>query len=369
MRPKSLSEDFILSHITTIDIPGLVRTGDFIFTPRLLDALFDESNILNPQYIVQNTFIEPIRNNVSAKRGTLTNPVIFVFENKRAVIPQETMFYFLRSKYCSRDIVTNKAFMNRFTMSVDTIKKLEEIDPSIKSGFYVIPFSRRRILVDAILHNAEVVGKLGMKYIKTLYQGGESMTTEVEYDEHGIPARKGAAAGIKNIPNMPYLFDFSVDMIKENIDKWNQEVNDVFIHMTRTPDTNYHYYLRSTGWDSLSVQETILLTYDICKYLNGIEVLTGGSYTLEDGHHHTDDEPNHPINGLRLMSKREIRDDEEFRKILDDFDLMKSYFSFVSPFYKSFISNPVVDRFILDFFEKNSFELFEKMIKEKYGNF
>lgn len=64
--------------------------------------------------------------------------------------------------------------------------------------------------------------------------------------------------------------------------------------------------------------KTLLLTYELYKYLMSIDVMVGGYYIIEDRDYLATDIPNHPTNALILFRFREIINDEEFNKIIND---------------------------------------------------
>lgn len=113
---------------------------------------------------------------------------------------------------------------------------------------------------------------------------------------------------------LPYTYDFSIDLIKTNIDLWNQDLYEYFEHMQRTPDTNYSYYNRVTTWDILFKQETILLTYDLCKYLMNINVKIGGYYVIEDVSYIGENVPGFYVNALSLFQFKSVLNKSELKK-------------------------------------------------------
>lgn len=145
---------------------------------------------------------------------------------------------------------------------------------------------------------------------------------------------------------------------------WNKQSFEYFSGMKRTSDINYHYYKRITAWDMLSMQDSILLTYDLCKFLISLDVVVGGSYVLEDDSYHTDDVPNHPINALKLFQIRNVTNNEEFVKIVHDKVILEFLFAnVVIPPYPQ--NHYIIDKLIINFFEDFSFKEFEYMATEK----
>ena len=136
--------------------------------------------------------------------------------------------------------------------------------------------------------------------------------------------------------------------------------------MQRTPDTNYHYYKKMTLWDLLSRQESILLTYDLCKYLMSIDVQIGGSYTLEDGHYRAEEKDNFNINALLLFRFRDVADEKELLRIARDINMLDFLFANAeSPtlYREDYIVGNIIDKLIMIFFEDFPFDKFKEAIE------
>lgn len=112
------------------------------------------------------------------------------------------------------------------------------------------------------------------------------------------------------------------------------------------------------------MQESILLTYDLCKFLLSLDVVVGGSYILEDGHYHTDDIPNYSIKALKLFQSKNIVNNEEFIKIIHDKEIIE--FLFANTDMRAWSENYyIIDKLIIDFFKDFPFEKFVSLTTSK----
>lgn len=118
---------------------------------------------------------------------------------------------------------------------------------------------------------------------------------------------------------------FTIDSIEKKKDEWSKEIEDKFIFVDRTPDTNYHYHAVFTMWDYFDSNEAVLMTYDLSKYLQTITIVLGGTYVLEDGINIGEDNRYPHYNGLDIFSSHKIANEEEMDKICSDIDLIDSF--------------------------------------------
>lgn len=86
----------------------------------------------------------------------------------------------------------------------------------------------------------------------------------------------------------PYPYDeltpeFTIERIQNNIEEWSEIIENKFLTMRRTPDTNYYYYWVKTQWDIYRNRKNIPLTYELAKYLSTIDIKIGGTYMESDG--------------------------------------------------------------------------------------
>lgn len=358
-----LSSDFILSHISVIDINALCKTAEFEITTVLFERFYKEAESEDLKGIDN---INSPENMIITHRYSLLDSII---NGSRVLISCDTVWYIAS--------VLNVYNWEKLLLKIElTPKRLFDfyrLNPDSLEVFYNSSFETRKNIISMIQQEKAFLQIIQKDYIKRLYQGGEQNVlyskSRLYFLSGGLPKLNQEAcerAGFKGLKNLPYTYDFSVDLIKENIDSWNQQSYEYFNCSSRTPDTNYYYYKRVTAWDILSRQETILLTYDTCKYLMSIEVKIGGSYTLEDNSYHTDDIPNRFINGLKLFQSCSVKDEDELVKILNDTELVGFLLSNAvigeTCIKVSNKGDSIVDRIILDFFKDFSFENFEKLV-------
>lgn len=121
----------------------------------------------------------------------------------------------------------------------------------------------------------------------------------------------------------PYPYDelakeFTIERIRDNIKKWSNVIEEKFIDMRRTPDTNYHFYAVITQWDIYKKRNNIPLTYELAKYLSTIDITLGGEYMDSDGGYIEEDNRFPKINGLEAFSSHHIDTKKDIVKILDD---------------------------------------------------
>lgn len=331
-----LSSGFILSHISDIEIFGLCSTGCFELTYGLFKRLYE-------YYTGTEDLID----------GYEHFNFCGLANNTRIIITNETILQ-IAEHYCGTNWI---ALIPKITITKDVLRRLYLINPQSVRGLCKLPFSKRRKIVDIIESDNELKTLFGCQNIKVLWQGNLCIykidSTSIELAEK---------KGFEGVRNLPYTYDFSIDLIKNSIESWNKQSFEFFSHMQRTPDTNYLYYKRLTAWDILSEQETLLLDYKLCKFLMTTNVVIGGSYVMEDGHYHTDDIPNHSINALTLFRFRSVRNKEELEKIFNDEDIIEILLknadkpSWAQPYY---ITGNIIDSLIQVFFKDFSFDKFK----------
>ena len=162
-----------------------------------------------------------------------------------------------------------------------------------------------------------------------------------------------------------YSYDFSIETIKKNMEKWNEIQFEYLDHVQRTPDTNYHYYKSVTMWDILANEKTILLTYDLCKFLRTLSVKTGGIDTYDDGTYHSGSTGFCAVNALDLFQYRGIKDENEMEMILNDMDLVECFLANTKLYYDDcYQASEVVDKIITYFFEDFSYRDFKDLVSQ-----
>lgn len=126
--------------------------------------------------------------------------------------------------------------------------------------------------------------------------------------------------------NFPYdelSEEFTIENIRKNKDEWSKPIRNVFLTMTRTPDTNYKYYEVITKWDTFARHENIPLTYQLASYLYKLDIVIGGGYVESDGGYMESDKRFPSVNGLCLFSSHHISTEEDITKILQDNDMLE----------------------------------------------
>lgn len=343
----TLSYAFIKSHISVIDILGLCSTGSFEVTKELIKMFCDNCS--------ENLIFD-----YRGDRAGLT-------KNERITISSDVLMYIAKNLKISNW----EKLLPKINLTHENFLEFYLYDRQCMEIFFALEFDKRREIVSLIEQKEELRQVLVTDYVKQLWQGGRS---DALYTKSNLYFRSGGIAilnqeycekeGFEGLKNLPYTYDFSVQLIKKNISSWNKQSYEYFSRMKRTPDTNYHYYRRVTAWDILSKQESILLTYDLCKYLMSIDVFVGGSYVLEDGHFHSDDKPNYPINALKLFRFRDILNDDEFIKITQDENIIEFLFANADPpiWRDYYVAGNIIDKLIMNFFKDFSFEKFKEII-------
>lgn len=121
----------------------------------------------------------------------------------------------------------------------------------------------------------------------------------------------------------PYPYDeltleFTIERIQNNIEEWSEIIENKFLTMRRTPDTNYYYYWIKTQWDIYRNRKNIPLTYELAKYLSTIDIKIGGTYMESDGGYMEEDHRFPIYNGLDAFSSHHIDSTDDMDKILED---------------------------------------------------
>lgn len=124
----------------------------------------------------------------------------------------------------------------------------------------------------------------------------------------------------------PFPYDeltpyFTIESVQLNREAWSSVIDNKFLTMRRTPDTNYYYYLVITQWDEYRNRNNIPLTYAIAKYLSTIDIKIGGSYMASDGGYIEEDHRFPVYNGLEAFSSHHIDTEQDLENILEDENL------------------------------------------------
>lgn len=330
-----LSYEFIASHISVIDLYGFCSTGEFDVTKELIRLLLDN---------VEGDIICDYKQIVGYRGLT---------SNRRITIPVDVLLYIAKDL----QLLNWKLLIPQLSLCDLTATNLRELyffDKVCFEEFFQLDFEKRKFIVSLCTKDTELQQVIDADLLKKIWQGGSISSIMGE-----------------NFTNLPYTYDFSIDLIKQYMSSWNEQSHEYFSGMQRTPDTNYHYYKRSTVWDILSKQPTLLLTYDLYKYLMSIDVIIGGMYILGDGRWIEDEIPNHHINALKLFRSREILDNDEFIKISNDKIIVDflltnatkgSRRSEIYTSNYSYTTGVVIDKLVMSFFSDFEFEKFKTLV-------
>lgn len=323
----NLSCDFVKTHVKEMDLKGLCTTGCFDVTKELMQLLYD--------------------NCAERLCGWLSI-------NERIKIPSEILLYLAKELQCE----DWQNLLKKVDFTPEVLLELYQCDKRCLEKLWELKFEHRKDIIFLIERNNSLKHIIEPEIIKKLWQGSNAVKFRLKWDSDE-----------SDFINLPYTYDFSIDLIKKEYEIFNGQCFEFFSHNHRTSDTNYHRYKRITPWNVMSNQESVLLTYDLCKYLMSIEVMVGGSYTLEDGTYRTDDIPDHLENGLKLFQFRDVLNDEELIKISYDEDIIEFLFQNAElPKWGRdyYVTAKIIDKLILKFFEDFSFEKFKELYESKY---
>lgn len=160
-------------------------------------------------------------------------------------------------------------------------------------------------------------------------------------------------------PNGAYSDFFTIENIEANHKHWEEVQEEKFLHVHRTPDTNYHYYVVFTMWDYFVNNQAILLTYDLCKYLSKIEIKRGGTYCLADGISMEEDHRFPVYNGLEAFGFHNFANEEEIEKICADSGILDWLLK-----YLRIPNKHLVDYLIDRFFENYKIEDYLEIVNQ-----
>lgn len=342
----TLSDAFIKSHISVIDIFGLCSTGSFNLTKELV-TLFQESCEYN--------LIDDFR---GLKRGGLAY-------NNRITISSDVLLYIVKKL----KIENWEQLLLKVKLTPKLFFELYFYDSQRLEILFGLDFNSRRKILLFINQSKDLRKIVSKDFRKKLWQGGSLQEIYLGFLEKNRWWYAGQEYcekhGFEGLKNLSYTCDFSKNLIKKSRSRWNKTSFEYFSHMQRTSDTNYHYYKIVTTWDLLSKQETILLTYDLCKYLRSINVVIGGTYVLEDGHYYSQamSSNNTTVNGLILFRNRDVLNNEEYEKIINDVDIVEFLLANADP--SNYIAGSIIDKLIMTFFKRRSFDRFKDKLKSR----
>lgn len=351
-----LSNDFIISHIKSFDCEEFFTKGLFELSIELFDKLYEYKNSdLDNVEIAQSgiDYSDPFfygvtfDNNENVNNKTPINTWIScISKNKRVKITYEVVWHIANTPN-----VTNWDLLlpNMIDLTPERLWNFYELKHDCLNVFIQTDFAKRLSVLSFISQDDNLKRSLDVDFLKVLYQGRTTLPYPYKCPKIQIDS--------------VFTYEFSICNIEKRIKEWNELIGEYFDHMQRTPDTNYHYYKRVTTWDVLGEQETILLTYDLCRYLMHRNVKIGGGYILEDGHYMTNDIDTISVNGLSLFQERKMKNGE-IDKILDDFELIEFFFR-IAEFkrgYSYYKANEIIDVLISRFFAKYPFDEYRKLL-------
>jgi len=336
-----LSYDFIYSHISLIDILGLCTTGSFDMTIDLVQLLLNHYN---------GNIISDYKSYEYNYKGDTFSYYGGLAKNERISIPYEVISYIAKDLQLPNWRLLVPLIIKE-DLTPENILDLYYFDKQCFEAYLKLDFTQRRNLISLINSNDKVRNEIECDTIKKIWQG------KYCYFDTGFQISE------KHFKDLPYTYNFSKELIEQHIDSWNHQSYEYHSGMQRTPDTNYHYHNRLTVWDVLSNEKTLLLTYELYKYLMSIDVMVGGYYIIEDRDYLATDIPNHPTNALKLFRFREIINDEEFNKIINDEAIIDFLLTNASEKYdKKYETGIVIDKLIMKFFKDFSFEKFQELV-------
>lgn len=111
--------------------------------------------------------------------------------------------------------------------------------------------------------------------------------------------------------------EFTIENIKKNFDKWSVPLRNVMYAMKSHSDLNDHYYVVVTQWDVYIHRLNIPLTYELAKYLLGLNIKKGGTFE-EIGNGYDKDYRFPIVNGLVAFSYHHISSIQDKTKCLED---------------------------------------------------
>lgn len=327
-----LSSDFIISHLSIIDMKGLCNTGAFEMTKELFKEIYENAEMY-PE------FEDPY----NGYTGLCTS----IKNNHRIIISFDTIWY-IAKEIKARDW---ELLLLRMEWTPEHLLKMYELKPDSFEVFYKLDFDDRNRIVFIIRQDERLRTKVSEEHLKKLYQGGELYVKDIR----NLLMRLKESNIYKELP---YTYDFSIDLIKNNLDNWNQYICNTGRRRNLGRDNTEVFSHRNTVWEFLAKQPTIFLTYELCKYLINLEIMVGGTdeeiYYTDERHEVS---PNHLCNALKVFQGRDAKNEEEYNKIAGDMGLVDFFLT-----NSSYVNN-ILKKIITNFFKDFSFEKFEELAK------
>ena len=336
-----LSSNFIMSHFSELDIRTLCRTGKFEMTKDLFFEIYENAEIFTEHTMGGEKWI--------GYKDLCSD----IKDNLRISISTETIWY-IASVLKAKDW---ELLLYRMEITADNLLKFYELEPQALEVYCKLDFEERKKIMSIIEKDDILYNKVYNSYFKKLYQGGNLIDriSSYYYNESIIEPCK-----------LPFTYDFSIDLIKANIDNWNQRAYKFNSARRKELDTTYQIVEWRTIWQLLAQQETIFLTYDLCKYLINIDITVGGKDEIDyDTYEQYEIVPDSTRNALKVFQWCEVKDEDEYKKIIEDTELVDFFFSntWRSRYDYNYHVNGVLKRLIIDFFKDFSFCKFEELVR------
>ena len=172
-----LSYEFIASHISVIDLYGFCSTGEFDVTKELIRLLLDN---------VEGDIICDYKQIVGYRGLT---------SNRRITIPFDVLLYIAKDL----QLLNWKLLIPQLSLCDLTTTNLRELyffDKVCFEEFFQLDFEKRKFIVSLCTKDTELQQVVDADLLKKIWQGGSISSIMGE-----------------NFTNLPYTYDFSIDLI------------------------------------------------------------------------------------------------------------------------------------------------------------
>lgn len=284
-----LSNDFINTHKGEIEWRQFLETGIFQWEPEDLEYFFNYASTLSIPYS------ENFKSTTAGSQISL----ISLFHNKNFKWNSELLNSCIHLRpWGTLDVCISNKYFHDLLETVPNYKQI--IDDLIKKE---IEKTEEKIKCEKYKYQIEK-DKEYLEGIKSFW---------LKYNNGGAQ------------PNDAYKEYFTIDNIIKNKETWETIIEEKFLSMQRTPDTNYHYHVAFNMWDRFSQNNHILLDYETSKLLSSLTIKLGGLFVLEDGCYLSEDNRHQEFNALKVFAYHGICDNAELEKIIMDDCLMDTF--------------------------------------------